>query len=112
VDWIGFDGYDKVNANDFGQIFDHFYWAFSPHAKPMLIAETGECASAQVTYLASAQAEIAGKSNSGGYSFPLVKGFMYFDAPGHFAPCTWSLGAVGTTAFAAMGMDSYFQQIP
>ncbi|RDU98616.1 glycoside hydrolase family 26 protein [Trinickia dinghuensis] len=112
VDWIGFDGYDKVGANDFGPILDSFYIEFNSHDKPMLIAETGECAAVQSAYLALAQAEIEGKPNPGGYSFPLVKGFMYFDAPGHYAPCTWNFGADGTAAFAAMGADSFFQPVP
>ncbi|WP_206958026.1 glycoside hydrolase family 26 protein [Trinickia acidisoli] len=112
VDWIGFDGYDKVEAHDFGPILNSFYAAFSSHGKPMLIAETGECAAVQSTYLALAQAEIESKNNPGGYAFPLVKGFMYFDAPGHYPPCPWVFGAAGTTAFAAMGADSYFQQKP
>jgi hypothetical protein len=112
VDWIGFDGYDKVAANDFGLIYGSFYQMFSSHGKPMLIGETGECASVQATYLALAQAELESKSNPGGYAFPLVKGFMYFDAPGQFANCTWNFGSAGTTAFAAMGADSYFQAKP
>ena len=112
VDWIGFDGYDKVAANDFGLIYGGFYQTFSAHAKPMLIGETGECAPVQAAYLALAQAEIEGKSNPGGYAFPLVKGFMYFDAQGSFVNCTWNFGSAGTTAFAAMGADSYFQAKP
>lgn len=112
VDWIGFDGYDKYLDNDFGLVFGPFYQMFRSHNKPMLIGETGECASVQASYLALAQAEIEGKSNPGAYAFPQVKGFMYFDAQGSFAACTWNLGPAGTTAFAAMGAEGYFQAKP
>jgi hypothetical protein len=108
VDWIGFDGYDKVNAYDFGGVFSHFYQQVQAYGKPILIAETGECSGVQQTYLNSAVAEIAGRSNTGGYSFPLVAGFMYFDAPGQYGACTWNFDAEGITGFAAMGSDPYF----
>ena len=112
VDWIGFDGYDKVTAYDFGAIFNHFYQEYSPNQKPFLIGETGECPTLQQAYLQDATAEIAGRSNTGNYSFPLVKGFMYFDSPGQFGGCTWNFDAEGTTGFAAMGTDSYFAAVP
>jgi hypothetical protein len=39
-------------------------------------------------------------------SYPLVKGFMYFDASGPLA--NWALSSSGEPAFAAMGHDPYF----
>lgn len=114
VDWIGFDGYDKIQANDFGGVFSNFYTEFSSYNKPILIAETGECPTEQAAYLESAQTEIEGKTNPGGYSFPLVKGFMYFDAPGSNSTgtCIWTLSSTGLPAFTAMGADQFFQQKP
>lgn len=51
-------------------------------------------------------------ANAGSYSFPLVKGCMYFDAPGHYSVghpgCTWNFSSTGSTAFAAMGAGPYF----
>ena len=111
VDWIGFDGYDKINANDFGGVFNPFYQEFNSYAKPILIAETGECPTRQQNYLADAVSEIAGRTNTGGYSFPLVRGFMYFDAPGQYT-CTWNFDSEGLTGFSAMGSDSYFSGVP
>lgn len=119
VDWIGFDGYDKIQANNFGPVFATFYGDFSSHAKPFLIGETGECQGenasygAQATYIPLAQAEIKSKPNAGSYAFPLVKGFMYFDAAGHYGTThptcpTWVFDSAGLAAFAAMGADAYF----
>jgi len=114
VDWIGFDGYDTKQAHDFGIIFDPFYKKFEAEGKPFLIAETGECPSWQSDYLSLAQSEIEGSTNPGGYAFPLVKGFMYFDAPGHYGAahpdCAWSLEAnsPGLAAFGLMGASPYF----
>jgi hypothetical protein len=112
VDWIGFDGYDKIAAHDFGGVFKPFYQEYASAAKPILIAETGECPTLQQSYLNSAVAEIAGRPNSGGYSFPLVHGFMYFDSPGQYMPCTWNFDAQGMAGFATMGSDPYFAALP
>jgi len=112
VDWLGFDGYDKITANDFGVVFNPFYTEFVSYGKPILIAETGECTNRQQNYLNTAVAEIAGRSNSIGYSFPMVKGFMYFDSPGQYTPCTWNFDAEGIAGFSAMGGDSYFAAVP
>ncbi len=106
VDWIGFDGYDKYNYDNFGSVFNGFYAEFASYGKPMLVAETGECPSEQAVYLQSAQTEI------GGGMIPLVKGFMYFDAPGNYTACSWVLGASGLSAFAAMGATTFFSQTP
>jgi len=110
VDWIGVDGYDKFNDNDFGTIFNAFYQEFSSYGKPFLVAETGECPNRQSNYISTAVNEIAGRSNSKNYSFPLVKGFLYFDAPGQYS-CVWNFDAEGTTGFAAMGSDPYFSAV-
>ncbi|GLQ98230.1 glycoside hydrolase family 26 protein [Dyella mobilis] len=115
VDWIGVDGYDKQDVNDFGPIFSPFYAEFQSKGKPMLISETGECPAEQATYLGLAAAELEGKPNPGGYAFPLVKGFMYFDAVGNYATCAWTLGTGtggGVDAFGAMGATSYFAPVP
>ena len=109
VDWIGFDGYDKEHKEDFGAVFGHFYSEFSSYKKPFLIAETGECPETQDKYLDSAQAEIQGESNPGGYDFRMVKGFMYFDAPGNFRGCTWNFDNDGIKGFAQMGADPFFK---
>ncbi len=111
VDWIGFDGYDKIEALDFGGVFNHFYQEFAADGKPMIIGETGECPNLQQAYLNSAVAEIAGRTNSGGYSFPLVRGFLYFDSPGQYT-CNWNFDAEGMTGFQAMGADPYFSAMP
>jgi hypothetical protein len=125
VDWIGYDGYDKVNDHDFGDIFNYFYstsnsgYGFGTYGKPILIAETGECLTYQQNYLNLAVAEIAGRSNNYGYSFPMVRGFMYFDSPGQYTGCssqsqyqTWSFDTEGITGFTAMGADPYFVALP
>lgn len=111
VDWVGFDGYDKIAAHDFGGVFGAFYQEFSSYGKPMLIGETGECPTLQQSYLNLAVAEIAGRTNPGGYTFPGVKGFMYFDAPGQFS-CAWNFDAEGTTGFKNMAADPYFSAMP
>jgi hypothetical protein len=111
VDWIGFDGYDKIMAHDFGGVFTNFYTEFSSYGKPILVGETGECPTLQQTYLNDAEAEIAGRSNPGGYSFPGVKGFLYFDAPGSYS-CVWNFDSEGIAGFTTMGADSYFSAAP
>jgi hypothetical protein len=112
VDWIGFDGYDKVSADHFGPVFNPFYQEFGNATygnKPIMIGETGECPSYQSVYLADATAEIAGRANSGNYNFsPLVRAFLYFDSPGQYVGCTWTFQS--TLPFATMGSDPYFTQ--
>lgn len=111
VDWIGWDGYDKVNAHDFGTVFNPFYQEFENATygnKPIMIAETGECPTYQAAYLAMATTEIASRANSGGYAFPMVRAFLYFDSPGQYTPCTWNFDTEGIAGFEAMGNDTYF----
>ena len=96
---------------DFGAVFAPFYDEFKGMDKPMLVAETGALNSAkkpslQAAYLASASAEIEGRSANNIYAFPWVKGFMYFDKTGSAG--NWVFNPKGLAAFRIMGEDPFF----
>jgi beta-mannanase len=105
VDWIGMDAYDRTDPPvGFVRVFDFFYKEFQSHKKPYMIVETGAFPMQQTTYLH--QVQTMSKT-----AFPLLKGFLYFDAPGHTTR-PWSLTPEGIKAFAELGKDPYFQGHP
>lgn len=128
VDWIGFDGYDKLDDHDFGKLFIEFYDEFATNfrtnfpgqaRRPLLVGETGECAGTladgddiQSVYLQSAQLEIKGQPNPNNYSFPWVKGIDYFDARGIYQCPTgetaWRLTPAALEQFGKMAYDPFF----
>jgi hypothetical protein len=99
VDWIGVDGYDRNGTQTFASLFAPFYRVWLPSGKPMMVAETGASASAQVPYV-----------NSIGTDAPAMPGFKavaYFDAPGPVA--AWQFTPEGLQAFAHLAAQPYFQ---
>jgi hypothetical protein len=107
VDWIGVDRYDKEGYG-FTQDFTPFYTEFatSSYNKPIMIAETGACPDAQVTYLSTAASDLQS-------SFTDIKAFLYFDSPGNFSGCIWNLAdPAGINAFAQMGANAFFSPQP
>ena len=95
VDWVGIDEYDRSDKP-----FQNTYKLYSQviaYHKPIVIAETAANPEYQTTFLAAAASALE-------TVYPEVKGYIYFDAPGHFS---WTLTPAGVTAFAAMGRDQY-----
>ena len=135
VDWIGIDGYGKVENSaplTFDQVFGSFMaWANNNVStlgqKPIMIGETASCAeyappSDQASYLQGAQHVLDDATDYPAYSN--VHAFLYFDAPGGYTygnpqvKCHWSLDANpqppatgGLSQFTTMGMDSNFAPI-
>jgi mannan endo-1,4-beta-mannosidase len=100
VDWIGIDGYDVHNQGTqaFTALFSSFYQTWSPHSKPMMVAETGAVSSDQAAFLAGAQAALP--------NYPAFKAFVYWDAVGKTA--SWYLSGSGLSAFRTMAQSPHF----
>ena len=79
VDWIAVDGYLRnyttYRPGQFAQLFGAWYSTFDSFGKPMMITETAALSGAQGSYLSDIQ-----QSLDTGY--PMIRGVLYFDAPG------------------------------
>jgi hypothetical protein len=98
VDWVGIDAYDPLGAG-FATVVGPTYAELAALKKPILVAEAGTLAAKQATYLEAVETTLPTQ-------FPMIKGFMYYDAPA--AQANWTLGVSGTTALGALGADPYF----
>jgi hypothetical protein len=99
VDWAGFDHYDLTGKDGLKQTLEVPYKVLAPLGKPMMVGETGTTPHAQPLYLSSAPAIMQQR-------FPMILGFMYYDAYGHRQD--WRLTPAGVSAFAAAGATPYF----
>jgi hypothetical protein len=97
VDWVAFDAYDPSGVG-FVPTVSAIYPTLAALGKPLLIAESGALAANQAAFLQQAQAALPTQ-------FPLVKGFMYYDA---FTTTTdWRLGQAGISALTTLGAQPY-----
>jgi hypothetical protein len=98
VDWVGIDAYDTTGTG-FAATISPIYTAMSRFNKPILVAETGELAAEQASFFQNAGTTLQ-------TSFPLIRGFMYYDA---VSPTQdWRLTPAGITGFAALAAEPYF----
>ncbi len=102
VDWVGLDKYDLQSVS-FKQTYQVPYAQLAVLGKPMLIGETGAYAPIQPSFFAAAAATLQS-------DFPLVKGWVYFDANG--LAHDWEISGSGISAFATMGAQPYFAAQP
>ena len=102
VDWIGLDDYDDANIS-FVETYATAYNVFKEFNKPILIAETGAQAAVQTSFFATAASDLA-------FQYPLVRGYMYFDAQGNNAD--WILTGAGVAAFTTFANDPYLSATP
>jgi hypothetical protein len=98
VDWVGFDKYDDANIS-FSATYLQAYAQLSPLGKPLLVGETGAAPAIQAAFFAAAPSTLETQ-------YPLIKGYVYFDAAGFTN--NWRLAAEGTQAFTTMAADPYF----
>jgi hypothetical protein len=118
VDWIGIDGYNKKGDNGkpvgFSAIFTPLYTEFTGNKayfgnKPIMVGETGSCGeytfpNDQASFLESIAREVGNPPAQ----FPDIHAINYFDAPGQYSGCTWSLTSAGTAEFAKLAALPYF----
>jgi beta-mannanase len=106
VDWIAVDGYLRnfttYRAGQFAQLFGAWYSTFDSFGKPMMITETAALSGAQGPYLSDVQ-----QSLDNGY--PMVRGVLYFDAPGKGGVYHYPLDGSGYSAFQSLANDRHFQ---
>ncbi len=105
VDWIGVDGYARTSTPGSAMVrnlFSRWYTQFSTFGKPMMITETGAYQGGQAQYLQQLAAELPSE-------FPLIKGLVYFDAPGRHVANTYPLDSTGMQEFEALSRTPYFQ---
>ena len=108
VDWMGLHSYNKsphAEAYDANSEFLAFYaqapvWA---PGKPLIHSQTGATHStdAQSEWISTAQTDLKTE-------FPLVRGFVWFNADSAGSR-KYSLSGQGLTDFSAMAADPYFQ---
>jgi beta-mannanase len=106
VDWIAVDGYLRnsttYKAGQFAQLFGSWYSTFDSFGKPMMITETAALAGAQGPYLSDVE-----QSLDNGY--PMIRGLLYFDAPGKGGTYHYPLDSSGYSAFQSLANDRHFQ---
>ena len=78
------------------------YSTFDSFGKPMMIAETAALAGAHGPYLSDVQ-----QSLDNGY--PMIRGVLYFDAPGKGGTYHYPLDSSGYSAFRSLANDRHFQ---
>jgi hypothetical protein len=98
VDWVGFDLYDDADLS-FADLYRQIYGWLTPLGKPILVGETGADPAIQPAFFSSAV-------NTLQTQYPLIRGYVYFDAPGPAK--NWVLGGAGLEAFKRMAADPYF----
>lgn len=101
VNWIGVDGYDRtgLGAQGFSALFGAWYTQWATQGLPLMIGETGAHPAVQAAYLNGVRQQLP-------TTYPAIKAFVYFDAPGPAGQ--WALSGSGLTAFARMAADPYF----
>ena len=103
VDWIAVDGYLRnettYKAGQFAQLFGAWYSTFDSFGKPMMITETAALSGAQGSYLSDIK-----QSLDNGY--PMIRGLLYFDAPGKGGTYQYPLDTSGYSAFQSLANDS------
>ncbi len=106
VDWIAVDGYLRnsatYTAGQFAQRFGDWYSTFASFGKPMMIAETAALSGAQAQYLS----DIKNLLDNG---YPMLRGLLYFDAPGKGGTYQYVLDTSGYSEFQALADDRRFQ---
>ena len=106
VDWIAVDGYLRNSATytpgEFATRFGPWYSAFASFGKPLMITETATLSGGQAQYLS----DIRNTLDTG---YPMIKGVLYFDAPGKAGTYQYPLDKAGYAAFQALAADSRFQ---
>jgi beta-mannanase len=105
VGWIAADGYIRTTgglSSSFEEKFDSWYATFAPYGKPMMVSETAAEAGQQGAFLNQIADEIPSY-------FPLLKGLMYFDAPGNGGQNTYPLGQQGMPEFQKLSQSPLFQ---
>ncbi len=106
VDWIAVDGYLRNSTTYrpglFAQLFGPWYSTFAGFGKPMMITETAALSGAQSPYLSDVK-----QSLDNGY--PMIRGVIYFDAPGKGGTYQYPLDPSGYSAFQSLDNDKHFQ---
>jgi hypothetical protein len=95
VDWVGFDAY-RHGRIPLGQLYRRMYGLESRLGKPIMIGETAAQPAVQ-------DDTFANLPNVLRTEFPLIKGVVYFDAPGNVGG--WTIDDL--SAFAKMANDPY-----
>ncbi len=102
VNWIAASGNIQgktIRPNTFANYFNLWYSTFSAYGKPLMIGQTATSSPNQAPYLQQVATDLPAQ-------FPLIKAFVYWDAPGAVA---FQLGPAGLPAFEALSSDTYFQ---
>ena len=102
VNWIAASGNIQgktIRPNTFANYFNLWYSTFSAYGKPLMIGQTATSGPNQAPYLQQVATDLPAQ-------FPLIKAFVYWDAPGAVA---FQLGPAGLPAFEALSSDTYFQ---
>ena len=96
VDWAGFDAYNR-HGQSIAETFEQIYSWESGLGKPLVIGETASQPELQGAFFQNLAQTLRTQ-------FPLVKGVVYFDAPGNVGG--WTINDI--SGFGKMANDPYF----
>lgn len=109
ADWIGVDGYMRTSTGgmaykqgEFTAKFGPWYQTLANMGKPLMITETGATTGQQAPYLSELESSID-------TTFPLIRGVLYFDAPGKNGTFPYQLDQPGYKEFRTLSSDLHFQ---
>ncbi len=115
VDWIGADLYARAGTPPFATAFNEhgFYTTFSTYGKPMILSETGACATVikgstcpadQAPWLSQIETSIP-------TTFPDLHAIVYVDATDSLGDYDLEPGTSGMAQFEQLGRNPYFSQL-
>ena len=105
VDWIAADGVPTPSARPqpavFSPQFESWYSAFSTAGKPMMISSAGADAGSQSAYFGEILSALRAH-------YPLIRAFVYFDAPDVVSGDQYQLDAAGSASLRGLAAAPYF----
>ena len=105
VDWIAADGYatssDVTEGTALSTEFGPWYSAFSTAGKPMMVSSAAADKRSQTAYLGQILSDLPAQ-------YPLIKAFVYSDAPDAVSGVQYQLGAAGFSSMRLVMASAYF----
>jgi hypothetical protein len=101
VDWVGMDAYD-LNSGSVASTYSSMYSTLASYNQPIMISETGAASAIQPAFFSSVASTLQ-------QQFPLVKGWVYYDALNYNGADTadWRIVTSAWPSFITLANSSY-----